>query len=343
MTPSIHDVEAVDDFCRGRRIDPHRLKRLRHRFFKQFRGADAALAEIPAEHRGALADGFRFHCLRLDQRLDSNVDGATKLAFRTGAGRRIESVLLRIASGRTTLCVSCQVGCGAGCSFCATGRMGLSDQLSAEQILDQVVQAGQLVEDEGRTLRNVVFMGMGEPFHNERAVHEALDVLLSPACFNLPARRVVVSTVGIPEAMVRFARRFARVRLAVSLHSARQEIRERLVPIARRYPLASLRETIREVADLQGQPVMIEYLLLRGVNDGAEDLRALVEYLTGLSVHVNLMPLNAAGDSVELRGTSRPDREAFANALKEAGFTVTLRRSLGRDIAAGCGQLVRPQ
>jgi 23S rRNA (adenine2503-C2)-methyltransferase len=219
--------------------------------------------------------------------------------------------------------------------------MGLAVNLTHDEILDQVSQANRVLRAEGRSVRNVVFMGMGEPFHNETAVYCALEVLLSPQSFGLSPRRVLVSTVGIPRAMVRCAERFPRVGMALSLHSARQEQREQLIPLARRFPLDELRATIAEVTAIQRRPLMIEYLMLAGRNDSDEDLRALTAYLGGLRVHVNLIPYNPIDEAPELRGTLAARRRDFAAGLSAAGFVVTTRRSLGGDIAAACGQLVR--
>ena len=157
----------------------------------------------------------------------------------------------------------------------------------------------------------------------------------------LTPRQVTVSTVGIPEAMIRFAVRFPRTSLALSLHSARQEIRQRLVPLAGRYPLDRLREALFQVTAAQGKTVLIEYLMLARLTDTAEDLDALTSFLEGIPVHINLIPYNPIVGAAELSGTPRDGRERFGEALKRRGFKVTLRYSLGADIAAACGQLVR--
>jgi 23S rRNA (adenine2503-C2)-methyltransferase len=337
----IHDTGAIDQYARRLGIDPHRLRRLRTAFYKHARGAAAARAELPDDRRGPFAAGVSFHTLQLQDRRDSDLDGASKLVFRAPDGALLETVILRIATGRTSLCVSSQAGCAARCSFCATGQMGLDRNLAAEEILDQVAQANELLRPEGRQARNVVFMGMGEPLHNEGAVHTALDVLASPRGFGLAPRRLVISTVGVPEAMVRLADRFPAVRLALSLHSARPSVREQLIPLTRRHGLDELRRAVRAVTERQGQPVLVEYLLLAGLTDTPDDLAALVEWLRGLSVHVNLIPYNPVAGRPELTGTDRAGREAFAAALRAAGVPATVRYSLGADIAAACGQLVQ--
>jgi 23S rRNA (adenine2503-C2)-methyltransferase len=217
--------------------------------------------------------------------------------------------------------------------------MGIARNLTRDEILDQVIQANQLLRAEGRAVRNIVFMGMGEPFHNEAEVFQAVEVLLSPQCFHVSPARVLISTVGIPGGMRRCAARFPRVGMALSLHSARQEKRELIIPLARQFSLDLLRTTMAEIATTRRLPVMIEYLLLDGMNDTDEDRNALAVYLRGLPVHINLIPYNPIGAG--LVGTPAERRHAFAEALTAAGFTVTVRYSLGSDIAAACGQLVQ--
>jgi 23S rRNA (adenine2503-C2)-methyltransferase len=219
--------------------------------------------------------------------------------------------------------------------------MGIAKSLSAAVILDQVVLAGERMRAEDRAVRNIVFMGMGEPFHNEEAVYESVTALLSPEMFHHPASRILVSTVGIPDAMVRCARRFPDVNLALSLHSVRPDVRERLIPLAAKYSLEDLRTAIAKINQIQSSTIMIEYLMLAGVNDSIEDARELAIWLTGLNVHVNLIPYNPIETAPNLRTTERPQRDAFAAILRNAGFITTIRYSLGADIAAACGQLVQ--
>ncbi len=221
--------------------------------------------------------------------------------------------------------------------------MGIARNLSAAEILDQVVQAGQLVAAEGRLVRNLVFMGMGEPFHNERELLLAIDVLADCGCFNLNLKRIMISSVGIPAAMVRCARRYPEIRMALSLHSAREEVRRKLMPIAERYSLVELRAALLEIVAAQQHLVMIEYLMLKEINDTRRDVEALIEYLRGIPVHINLIPYNPIAEAQHLVGSDLARREAFSRALKSAGFPVTTRYSLGADIAAACGQLVRQE
>ncbi len=338
---SIYDTAAVDALRRELAMDPHLVQRMRTVLLKKFAGREAALDELPLAARRVFAERVEFHPLALDARFDSAEDGATKLVFVTASGKRIEAVLLRAGTGRTAVCLSSQVGCAANCDFCATGKMGFHSNLTAGELLDQVVQANEQIAGEGRKVRNIVLMGMGEPFHNEPAVYEALEVLLEGHSFNHPASRLLISTVGIPDAMLRCGRRFPRVNLALSLHSVRQEVREQIIPLARKYPLDELRQTIVELNAMQRGAVMVEYLMLAGVNDSLDDAAELAEFCRGLRVHVNLIPYNAIEGAPYLVGTSREVRDAFAIAIKATGLTTTIRYSMGADIEAACGQLVQ--
>ncbi|MFT3828912.1 MAG: 23S rRNA (adenine(2503)-C(2))-methyltransferase RlmN [Opitutaceae bacterium] len=339
----VHDLPALRALGRRLKLPEAELRRVEKALFKHRLPVEEVLAALPESARAVWRSEVVWQRLALVSRQDSAVDGASKLGFRTDDGATIESVLLRFHTGRSSVCLSTQVGCAADCAFCATGKLGLRRNLSVGEILDQVWQAARLFRAEGRTLRNLVFMGMGEPLHNEAAVAEAVEALRDPARFNFTERYIVVSTVGVPGAMVRFAERFPGVNLALSLHCAREEVRRRLVPLTRRHSLEELRAAAEEVTARQWHPLMIEYLLFDGLTDTADDLAALQAFVAGLPVHINLIPFNAIAeaDGLGLRGTPRERREAFGAALKRAGLKVTLRRSLGADIDGACGQLAR--
>ncbi|MEE3370725.1 MAG: 23S rRNA (adenine(2503)-C(2))-methyltransferase RlmN [Planctomycetota bacterium] len=340
---TIYDPAAVEQVRRQRRIDPHCLKRLRYQYFRGGRSQAEAYQELLPSDRVAFRQSIALDCLQRITRVDSQTDGATRLLFRTSAGESVETVILRAPRGRTTVCVSSQVGCAVSCQFCATGYLRPVSNLAASEIVDQVAQANQLLIAENRRIRNVVFMGMGEPFHNEREVGQATQMLHSEAWFGLSARRTMVSTVGIPAAMLRWSRRFPRSPLAISLHSVDQRLRESLIPAAERYPLPLLRRTMEQIADRRGPAILIEYLLLRDTNDHLDQADALARFLEGLPVHVNLIPYNTIASAPHLSATPRSQREAFGARLRVHGFTVTIRYSQGRDIAAACGQLAAVQ
>ena len=334
MVP-LFDNEALKALRISLRWNPEVIRRLRNRLLKRFLPDSAVVSDI------AVSQKLKLHCLELSERHDSAIDGASKLLFRTETGTFIETVILRIASGRTTLCVSSQAGCAAACAFCATGHMGIAQNLTAAQILDQVVQTGQMLTAEHRQLHNIVFMGMGEPFHNEQNLFEAIECLTDTRQFARSPGSLLISTVGIPDAMVRFAQRFPGVNLALSLHSVDQEIRRSIVPLAGKYQLPELKRALSEVNRLQKRPVMLEYLMLADVNDSLEQAQALATWVRDLKVHINLIPFNPIADAPHLRGSEPAVIREFSDSLKNAGLKVTIRYSLGADIAAACGQLVR--
>ena len=338
---SFHDFVAVDALAKRLRIDPQAVRRARIAFYKKSLGEAAALDLLPDAFRSEV----RFRSLFDTRSFTSSIDNATKLVTRTEAGFSIESVLLRPATGRVALCVSSQIGCAAACAFCATGQMGVARDLTRDEIIDQVIIANESLAAEGRRVRNLVFMGMGEPMHNEAAVNAALRLLQDPKGFDQPASRILVSTVGVPEPLLRTAREFPTTNFALSLHSADDSVRREIIPLAKRYPLVELKEAVLKLNQIQPlkTAVMIEYLMLDGFNDRAEDADALLAWLEGLRVHVNLIPYNPIASAPQLRSSPREVIERFSARLRLEGLPTTIRYSLGRDIEAACGQLVRDE
>lgn len=256
-----------------------------------------------------------------------------------------EMVTLFPKGRRATVCVSSQIGCGVGCVFCATGSMGLKRNLSYLEIVEQVYLARQIALKAGRHLRNVVFMGMGEPLHNLLEVTKAIRWITADVGFGISQRCVTVSTSGGNSAMIALAKQFPSVRLAVSLHSADQDLRRRLMPRAPN-DLNSLRATICELNSLQNgslqndAPVWLEVVLLEGLNDSEIHARQLIAFCEGLNVEVNLIPFNPIPSEEGLRTTANHVHKRFANQLRSAGIITTIRQSLGGSDNAACGQLV---
>lgn len=338
LQDDIHALAHLERVRRGLAIDPYYIRRLRHALLRQGREDSEALEQLPAAVRDAFRQQVQLHPLKLVTQQGSSIDGSTKRLYETRGGERLESVVLVTATGRVSLCISSQVGCRAGCQFCATATMPSVVNLTAGEILDQLVQANQFLRPQGREVRNIVFMGMGEPLHNEEALTEALEILVGDGGFNFSPQKIVVSSVGVPDAMLRVSRRFPKLKMALSLHSANPDVRRQLIPLARRYSLDVLRETVREIAQLQQHHVMIQYLMLDGVTDRDEDCEMLLEWLEGLDVYVNLIPYNAIeGDRFQT--TPQPRRDAFAKRIRDAGFMTYIRYSQGADIDAACGQL----
>ena len=339
--PSIHRPGALEASDIGRRLRPDELRTVRNALYKRGLAARDAVGLLDPEAGEALGSRLAVEGVRRVGRYDSASDGATKLVLESSGGAVFESVILRIRSGRSAVCVSSQVGCAARCRFCATGYMGVARGLAAEEIVEQVALAGRILRDEGRRLRNVVFMGMGEPMHNRAAVEETVARLVDRRWFALSARHVMVSTIGVVEELRPFVERFPEVNLALSLHAARQEVRARLMPLAARTSLEELRDALRAIEAVRRRPTMVECVLLDGINDGDADLSALLAYCRGLQVRINLIPWNPIEQAPELRPATTARHRRFAAALRAAGFAVTTRMSLGADVAAACGQLAR--
>ena len=342
---SIYDQSGLEHLWRELRLDLKTLRRLRIDYFKH----SVPLAECINRSLGAHAEQLtnRIHdqALKIESRHDSEIDGATKIILRTSLGYLVESVILRASTGRTTLCVSSQVGCAAACQFCATGSMGIAKDLRSEEIVSQLAHANQILSTENRRVRNVVFMGMGEPLHNLEQVHQALRALTSPTLFHHPPQKILLSTVGVIDALVETCEEFPSVNYALSLHSASQRVRESIIPLASRYPVDYLRDAIVDLNRIQSgrTSVMIEYLMLDRINDSEDDAKQLVQWLSGLRVHLNLIPFNRVQGVVDLHPSPRDRIEAFARHMKAMKVPTTIRYSMGQDIEAACGQLVRKE
>jgi len=273
---------------------------------------------------GALVEAARRHA----------DDGETvKWLFELGDGRRVETVLMAYPD-RVTVCVSTQAGCAMGCTFCATGQAGFDRHLSAGEIVEQVVVAVRTARP--RRVSNVVFMGMGEPLANFDRTWAAVERIHSD--LGISARRLTVSTVGLAPGIRRLGREALPVNLALSLHAANDTLRDELVPMNRRYPLAVLAEACAEYVEASGRRLSIEWALIDGTNDGHADMAELAEFARPLGAHVNLIPLNPT-PGYPVRG-SAPHRVAAARReLEELGVNATVRSTRGAEIDAACGQL----
>jgi 23S rRNA (adenine2503-C2)-methyltransferase len=291
--------------------------------------------DLDAPLRERLAAEWQIRALEVEE-LRRSADGTVKGVLRAADGALVEAVLIPEAE-RTTLCVSTQVGCALACSFCATGTLGFVRNLSTAEIVDQVCRMRELLP-EGRRLSNVVFMGMGEPLLNLPAVVEAVRTLIHPRAFALAPRRITVSTAGLVPRIPALLEAVP-VNLAVSLHATTDEVRDRLVPLNRRFPLERLFATLRGLPQLsRRRPVFFEYTLIEGVNDSPEDARRLLGWLRGLPAKLNAIPMNEHPDS-EHRAPASEVVDRFLGELARGGLTVTLRRSRGADVDAACGQL----
>ncbi len=304
----------------------------------------ATWTDVPTADRVAIVDALLPPLLTAVRTQQADAGATVKTAWRLHDGSLVESVLMRYPE-RVTMCISSQAGCGMNCPFCATGQGGLTRNLSTGEIVEQVLagaralQRGAVAGGPGR-VSNVVFMGMGEPLANYRAVVAAVRRLCEPvpAGLGMSARGITVSTVGLVPRIVDLAGEGLPVTLAVSLHAPDDELRNTLVPINTRWPVVEVLAAAWTYAETTGRRVSIEYALIRGVNDHAWRADLLADLLVGRLVHVNLIPLNPTPGSA-WTASDPADERAFVRALRRRGVAVTVRDTRGREIDGACGQL----
>lgn len=298
------------------------------------------LTAVPTAVRGRVESALPLALTEAARHVSDDGD-TVKFLWRLADGAQIETVLM-LYPDRATVCVSSQAGCAMACGFCATGQAGFTRHLSSGEIVEQVVRAARYARDVGRRVSNVVYMGMGEPLANERAVWASVERLHSE--LGLSARHLTVSTVGIVPGIRRLAERPLPVNLAVSLHAANDALRDELAPINRRYPLDVLLDACRDYLRAKGRRLSFEWAMIEGVNDRDRDAAELARLCRRLPLraHVNLIPLNATPGWPTTGSPPQRVRE-FRDALTELGVNVTVRRNRGNDISAACGQLAAGQ
>lgn len=295
-----------------------------------------AMSNIGREFRDRLAVECIVPTAPFRERLVSS-DGTRKYLFEVDNGDLVETVMIKQPK-RMTLCVSSQVGCGMACKFCRTGTMGLKRNLRTSEILRQVRGVIEDAKNFGDSFQNIVFMGMGEPLHNFDAVTRAVRVLTDPRGFGMSPRKVTVSTVGLVPAIRKLAASDIEVSLAVSLNATTDEIRSEIMPVNARFPIVELLNAVRSFPKSPRKKVTIEYVMLSGINDSADDMKRLSKLLRGLPVKVNLIPYN---DNAGL-GYKTPEADwvhTWQRYLNSGGLQATIRWSKGSDIGAACGQL----
>ncbi|MBN98463.1 MAG: 23S rRNA (adenine(2503)-C(2))-methyltransferase RlmN [Gemmatimonadetes bacterium] len=274
---------------------------------------------------------------------ESDTGQAHKFLFQLPGGERIESVLI-VEGKRRTACLSSQVGCALDCSFCATGRMGFVRNLSAAQIVDQLLQVDRVLQERGERVTNVVMMGMGEPLLNYNNLVQAIQLMGLEAGPGIGGRRITVSTAGYLPGIRKLAREELNIGLAISLNATTDELRERLMPINRKYKIADLLEAAQEFYELRGRRVTFEYVLMAGVTDADHDALQLAALSRGLPCKINLIPYNELGLQTAYRRPSQRRLSRFVEILEaHTSVAVTVRESRGRDIDAACGQLFLQQ
>src|SRR2546428_2026037 len=303
------------------------------------RGASSfgAMRDVPKALRDELDREFRITSLHPIAVSQADNGLTTKTLFELDGGHSVEAVVMRY-SDHSTLCISSQAGCPIGCPFCATGKFPFGRNLKAHEIVEQAVDAVRMLSAEGKRLSHVVFMGMGEPMANYQAVIESVRRLSDPELLGISPRRVVISTSGLIPRIQQLGQEKLAVTLAISLHAARDELRDVLVPINRKYPVADLVASAQGYADKTSRRVSYEWVLLGGVNDTERDAKELGTLLRGKRAHVNLIPFNPVEDT-PYRAPERAAVRRFRDLVEAQGLTVTVRDTRGRDADAACGQL----
>ena len=296
----------------------------------------AEMTNLPAALRGQLDEKYYINAIQVKKKLVSKLDGTVKYLYELRDGNCVEAVLMHYHHG-SSLCISSQVGCRMGCKFCASTLAGYVRDLTASEMLDEVYTAQR---DSGSRVDGVVLMGIDEPLDNFDNVMDFLELLSSPQGLNLSLRHVSLSTCGLVDKIYALAQRRLQLTLSISLHAPNDEIRDRSMPINRKYNMERLLAACRDYFAVTGRRISFEYALIAGVNDSPACARQLAERLRGMGAHVNLIPVNEVRETGFKRG-SRAQIQGFQRQLQQLGVNATIRRELGADISAACGQLRR--
>jgi 23S rRNA (adenine2503-C2)-methyltransferase len=333
-------LEELADFLRERGAAGYRARQIADWIYKKRVVSFDAMTDLPNELRAQLAAEFDAPKTEVVRVLGSK-DTTEKFLFRLRDQNLIESVVIPASpalygqrSDRRTICVSSQVGCAYGCKFCASGLEGLTRNLDAAEMVQQLIA---VEEASGEKIDNVVFMGMGEPLANLKNLLRAIRIINAPWGLGIGARHITVSTSGLAPQIRELANEPTQFRLALSLHGATDEVRSRIMPVNRRYPLQVLLEACDYYVAKKGR-ITFEYILIAGVNDTEEQARELARIARRLSAKINLIPYNTV-EGLEWSRPSRARQEKFQSILRKRGLVATLRREKGHDIAAACGQL----
>jgi len=315
-----------------------RQNQLDNAIFKNFSSSFDEISTLPNDIKEILKRDFVFPSIQsVKETKNSEV---FKKLFETKDKNLFESVLLLHKKNRQTVCVSSQVGCPVGCKFCATGQLGFERNLSYQEIVDQILHFARILKQKDLKVTNIVFMGMGEPFFNLENLEKSISILTNPDEFNFSSRRITVSTVWTGYEVVDFVKKNPQINIAVSLHSAVQEKRRELIPLAEKVTLDEIESGIKKCLEVSNRRITLEYLLLEGVNDSVEDADELVEFIMRVNrklLHVNLLPYN------EIEGVYKSTKTKklfeFKEYLESKKINVTIRKSMGQEIASACGML----
>ncbi|MEO9262954.1 MAG: 23S rRNA (adenine(2503)-C(2))-methyltransferase RlmN [Candidatus Baltobacteraceae bacterium] len=330
---------GVDDFVRAFELKPFRLKQIYRAAAKELLAGPGDVTTLPKDLRAALAAAnFTFLSIEPVVIQRSGDAQTTKGLFKLGDGSEVEAVLMEHYGDRTTVCISSQAGCAFACAFCSTGQAGFTRNLTSAEIFDQAVFFARELALRGKKITNVVFMGMGEPFHNYEAVMGAVALLHDPYGLGLGHRHITISTVGLVDKIDRFADEGLQVNLAISLHAPSDRVRNSIMPVNRKFDTQELMAACDRYVQKTNRKVFFEYVMLADVNDTDICAGELAQLMRGHLYHVNLIPYNSTPDA-PFAGTPDDRIWKFAAILDAAKVPTTVRKNMGRDISAACGQL----
>ncbi|MBQ1476656.1 MAG: 23S rRNA (adenine(2503)-C(2))-methyltransferase RlmN [Erysipelotrichaceae bacterium] len=335
---SIYDLsfQDVEEVLKGKGLKPFRARQIFRWLYDKRISSYEEMSDISKDLRNELSLEYPFSVLSVKD-VQISRDGTRKYLFELSDGCLIESVLMIFDYGYSA-CLSSQVGCNMGCRFCASGLLKKQRDLSVSEIVLQALYIQKELDKEDKRLGNIVVMGTGEPFDNYDNVMKALSIINDPFGLKIGSRHISISTCGLVPKIRRFAKEGVQYNLAISLHAANDELRSSLMPVNRAYPLEELFDALREYAAGNNRRLTFEYLLLAGINDREEDVKAIKKLFQGLDAYINLIPYNEVKEN-EFHSTSDANALRFYDLLKKNGVAVTLRQKKGDDIDAACGQL----
>jgi 23S rRNA (adenine(2503)-C(2))-methyltransferase len=367
------NIQKLEKFLKDNNQPKFRLDQIIKAVYQDGISDFAEISTLSKDLRESLSKEMRILSFTVEKVLEAKDKQSAKALLKLTAGHPelaegsndyIESVLISPKPNTFSVCVSSQVGCPMRCEFCATGKMGLKRNLTAEEITDQILfwkqylQKSKIQNPKSKknlnsiignwdleignyNISNVVYMGMGEPFLNWEEVKKSLEILTDQKLFGFGSRSISVSTCGIPEGIEEFGKSFPQMNLAISLHFADEEKRKKYMPVAQNYDLEKLRQSLQKYFQISNRKVFIEYVMLDGINDGKEDMEKLVSYLQSVGkkqlLHVNLIRYNSA--SGDFKPSSKNKTENFKKYLQDNGISATIRKRLGDEIQGACGQL----
>jgi 23S rRNA (adenine2503-C2)-methyltransferase len=315
----------------------YRAKQLFQWLYQRRAESFSAMTNLPKSLRQRLSEEAQLTTSREVTRQVSQVDGTVKFLLGWPDGVTVETVLMRHDYGNS-VCVSTQVGCKMGCTFCASTLGGMIRHMTAGEMVEQLLYSQRLLDRSGERVSSIVLMGSGEPMDNYDAAMKFIDIVNDPHGLNIGQRHITISTVGLVPGIIRLADEGRQITLAVSLHAATDELRTSLMPVNKAYPIAKLMEACHYYHNKTGKRISFEYALIGGKNDSLEDARRLAKLLKGLPSHVNLIPVNYVPERNYQR-TPKEQIQAFLAELRRLGVNATIRREMGHDISAACGQL----